>query len=591
MYSHVCWKSGFESTRRDIKVHWRGLLNLPTVCQFLDVSCARTSNELVSQVPESNRFCCWHPSCSAIRGMTQFAALVLVLVLGLTTPAVALTTYYVDPNWGGTQSGSASQPWNDVNGLSKWNTINASLANDDVTVYFSARNAGSDTNVATTTGIGLDRTDTGTHRLTLDGMSKYNTSEVTPSWVTYSGPSRFQVTTSYPMGSDNFNSPYPNRDYITIRGFRLIATDGQIAALQGMNHLIFELNEGSTQNIPGTGPGVITGVPVSGVGLTGPSHIIIRNNNIHDSRGECLYIDGSTPDPPGSGSPVNTGDDTLIQGNTFTDCGRSGHQGDGTDVKDGHTNLRIINNVYTHPHFNMATGLYDTGYNCDCQGIVVESADLIAGNYIEAPAHSGIELSASWNTQVGRNQLVIRNNVIVNVGYAGIWLANASSSSYQWSNTKVYNNSIFTTSIECILISGPQGNVTVANNILHTCGSSGLASDTAGQLAMHDYNIFFNVSGNALANAGANTTCANIARVEAHASCSDPAFVSTSTPYAATNFKPGVGSQAIGAALDLSGTFTDDYAGVTRGVPWDIGPFAVFGVLAAPNPPTQLRLR
>ena len=96
MYSHVCWKSGFESTRRDIKVHWRGLLNLPTVCQFLDVSCARTNNELVSQVPESNRLCGWHPSCSGIRGMTQFAALVLVLVLGLTTPAVALTTYYVD---------------------------------------------------------------------------------------------------------------------------------------------------------------------------------------------------------------------------------------------------------------------------------------------------------------------------------------------------------------------------------------------------------------------------------------------------------------------------------------------------------------
>src|SRR2546422_192101 len=233
--------------------------------------------------------------------MTRLAALVLVLVLGLTTPAVALTTYYIAPNSTTAHTGAAAAPWTSLDS-SAWSTINTKLATDDVTVYFTARKAASDTNETTTSGIALDRTDTGTHRLTLDGMSQYNTNDAAPSWVAYSGSARFQITSRYPVNSDNFSSPYPNRDYITIRGFRIIATDGQIAALQGMNNLIFEYNHGSSQAGTTTGPGVSTGLPNVGA-ATFPSHIIIRYNTIHDTRGECIYIGGSNPDPPGSRSP------------------------------------------------------------------------------------------------------------------------------------------------------------------------------------------------------------------------------------------------------------------------------------------------
>ena len=90
------------------------------------------------------------------------------------------------------------------------------------------------------------------------------------------------------------------RNYITIRGYVLISTGGQIAALEGMGNLIFELNDASATSAATNGAAVFTGI--SGTGATNwGSHIIIRNNTIHDTQGECIYIGGSTPDPPGTG--------------------------------------------------------------------------------------------------------------------------------------------------------------------------------------------------------------------------------------------------------------------------------------------------
>src|SRR2546425_9210281 len=62
---------------------------------------------------------------------------------GLTTPAVALTTYYVAPNSTTAHTGAAATPWTDI--AQGWSTINTTLATDDVTVYFTARKAASDT--------------------------------------------------------------------------------------------------------------------------------------------------------------------------------------------------------------------------------------------------------------------------------------------------------------------------------------------------------------------------------------------------------------------------------------------------------------
>ena len=155
--------------------------------------------------------------------MTRLGALVLVLVLGLATPAGALTTYYVAPNSTTSHTGAAATPWTDLN--SAWGTINATLATDDVTVYFTARKATSDVNEMQAFGIDLNRTDGSTHRLTLDGMSFYNTSNSSPSWVAYSGASRFQVNSASgaAISSNNFGSgAQPQRNFITFRGFKVM---------------------------------------------------------------------------------------------------------------------------------------------------------------------------------------------------------------------------------------------------------------------------------------------------------------------------------------------------------------------------------
>ena len=69
-----------------------------------------------------------------------------------------------------------------------WQAINAALVKGPVTVYFSARQADLDQPQQIREFVECRRSDTGTHRLTLDGMSKYNTDDQQPAWSDYSGP-------------------------------------------------------------------------------------------------------------------------------------------------------------------------------------------------------------------------------------------------------------------------------------------------------------------------------------------------------------------------------------------------------------------
>src|SRR5262245_52225583 len=66
-------------------------------------------------------------------------------------PAASQTAFYVDPTYtGSTQNGTAAAPWRsfqdgNANQASQWAAINSALATNDVIIYFSARQAGSDT--------------------------------------------------------------------------------------------------------------------------------------------------------------------------------------------------------------------------------------------------------------------------------------------------------------------------------------------------------------------------------------------------------------------------------------------------------------
>ena len=102
----------------------------------------------------------------------------------------AATTFYVDSAWKGTQSGTPSQPWRYLSS-SAWLAINRALESDDVTVYFPARQATSDSEaVYDSTGDGVQdgidltrRTDTSKSALRLDANSLYIRSETAPDWA------------------------------------------------------------------------------------------------------------------------------------------------------------------------------------------------------------------------------------------------------------------------------------------------------------------------------------------------------------------------------------------------------------------------
>jgi hypothetical protein len=111
-----------------------------------------------------------------------FILLALFLGAFVASHCEASTNFYVDPDWTGVQVGTASQPWNALSAAA-WTTINAALASDDVTIYFSALKADGVTQQSQGVYIQSRRTDYGSHRLTLDGYTFYNSDETTPAWL------------------------------------------------------------------------------------------------------------------------------------------------------------------------------------------------------------------------------------------------------------------------------------------------------------------------------------------------------------------------------------------------------------------------
>jgi hypothetical protein len=104
----------------------------------------------------------------------------LLTLVATTTPChgAGPTEFYVDPDFAGPlQDGSASSPWTQLDSAPQgtmWTAINGALASSDVAIYFSAREATRDANQISTSGVNLARTAPSGHRLTLDGMSRYN---------------------------------------------------------------------------------------------------------------------------------------------------------------------------------------------------------------------------------------------------------------------------------------------------------------------------------------------------------------------------------------------------------------------------------
>lgn len=513
--------------------------------------------------------------------------------------AVAETVFYVDPNWGGQANGSASTPWRSLDS-SAWGTINAALASDSVTVYFSARVASSDTDQTTTTPLQILRTNTSSRRLTLDGMSQYNTSDTVPSWLPYSGSSRFRITVAgsgqAAVTTSNFGTT-TSRNYVTLRGFRIIGgTQGAVIA--NASHWIIELNDISNSGTDASGVALqmycsasLVGneMPDAAIGTFG-TDVIIRNNTVHDSSQEAIYIGGYYK-LASTGTTAHVAfTDMVIENNTIYNAGRLS-EGNCIDIKDGQVNMIVRGNTCQQ--------VTDTGNTSTA--IVVEGCAVIERNYV-ANFSNGIALVAAYHSVNGRNGCEVRNNILVKntatgpfADYqSGIELrgVNDGNVAYKWTNTKVYDNTIYGNPVGVQVPGAEAGhdNITVTNNILSENTGPQLRA-VAGLIVSHTNNLYFKSAVGTLVTFGSNSyTAATITSFEATAKAVDPQLVNPTVAAGPPGFKLRATSPASGAAVAL-GSFTNDYSGLTRVIPWDMGAWALLSPASAPAVPTALTVQ
>lgn len=482
----------------------------------------------------------------------------LVLLFFVTFSALADTTYYVDPDWTGTHSGSASQPWLMVTGGTIWTTINAALASGNVTIYFAARKAASDTSQTTTTSLQNLRTDTSSNVLTLDGYSFYNTSEVTPNWVAYSGSSRFTITHNSPYTTANDSSPYTHRNSTIVQGFHLISSKFQTAMLFNVSDSIVRNCFCETQ----LGVTNTTGIQLNDYQDIPSTNVYFIGNTVSNSPGEGIYISGAsshTASP--TNQPMHYG--ITIVSNTIVNAGVT-DEGDGIDIKDGNNAVYIAGNY-----------IYQNTRGGGRDGIVTMSGCTIEKNKVDGQGRCGVALSNTWNAYTNRDGTIIRNNLLVNCGngpkdgYAtfsyGI-MAIGTSDGDQWTNLKIDNNTVYNESGIPgigIWIGSQASGATVRNNISAT--NSGYAFDAEAQnVTTHLNGLYYLPGGGTIAVYGVSTyTASTIGTLGSGCISGDPLLDST--------YSPANASPAVGAGYDLSSIFSVDQQNNTRFAPWTMG--------------------
>lgn len=338
------------------------------------------------------------------------------------TKRAEVAAFYVDPDYaGGPLEGSAARPWNRL-GKAEWSVVDDALAGGDVVVHFSARETDADTNEVNTREQGIYRNDASAHRVTLDGMSRYNTDDANPVWLDYSGTRCHEIRAGYPMSTGP-----AKRNCVTIRGFKIVAgvgdRGGQIINYWGGDHVVIEHNDLSHADTARHGAGLQFGYAhhKGRSGNGGCTNIIIRNNVIHDTFGEGIYLGGSED----TGLPAHNG--ILVENNHVYNTGRWGGEGDGIDPKDGITDLVIRGNHIHH-------GWGDANVN----GIPSSSPMIAEGNTIHDMPEKGISLGTYWGR--GYSGSIVRNNLLYRNGADGIYVGTEDRTVH---GTQVLNNTVY----------------------------------------------------------------------------------------------------------------------------------------------------
>lgn len=185
--------------------------------------------------------------------------------------------FYVDPDFAGHgQDGSPAKPWNSIRRAEVWPAINAALADAPVTVYFSACQADTDQPQTVREFVECRRSDAGSHRLTLDGMSKYNASDRNPVWRDYSGPHRCRIIGQQgqrALGWEVESVPAGKQNYVTVRGFECTGPGARVAFAS--DHVVLE--HVAIHDVKGIGPGLAIHGPFAGDARRGKRVMNITN--------------------------------------------------------------------------------------------------------------------------------------------------------------------------------------------------------------------------------------------------------------------------------------------------------------------------
>jgi hypothetical protein len=545
-------------------------------------------------------------------------------------PASAQTAFYVDPTYTGSVSnGAAATPWKsfldqDGDYTGKWNAINGALATNDVIVYFSARQAGSDTpeQLTPTNGarIFLNRPCAGgsstcpgagdttrPHRLTVDGMSLYNANDASPNWVTYTGANRFKINC---VGTNSCGSQAccwdddRKRDYITIRGFEITGYaarfnwGGSYTTMEYIwTHDVtaigaqVQFQNSSSDCTQYSGPLTCT----AGCQTFGISHdITVRNNTIERGQGEGLYLGATYQYTQYGGCPAlgNTHYDILIEGNTINDSGVNGEEGDGMDLKAGIHEMTVRNNIVHNPHNACEGGGMNTlGAFQPAQSASVTQTTytnyLFEGNRIDAGTATACANNGGITIFNGYG-VIIRNNVIYNTGPGGAGIQLEGDDTYNNYYVVAYNNTVYQNAQGIALYDNQH--VSLRNNLVFANGGSSQISNGFG--TENDINSDYNLlapTGSDFPEGSHSIIRTSTAGIVANTTTPDLHLTSTSPAIAKALNLGGLASLVAGYTSWLT-TFSTDIAGHGRPsypLSWDIG---AYQLAVVPSAPQNLRI-
>lgn len=275
----------------------------------------------------------------------------------------------------------------------------------------------------------------------------------------------------------------------------------------------------------------ITGAQYTGLKFGAADHLVIRHNYIHDN--------SLTPiTEPGSGIE-GVGKFITIDGN------RVSHNGNTSIAAYGHgmyligTNYTVINNISDQ----------NGGYGIQCAGYPFDPVKHPDSGYAGCAG-----LFANNTIAYNRNKpgMVLWNNGIAPIATVrnNIFYENGQLSSGDGQGIHIYSGV----------------SATITNNVTYstTPGMTGFIA----AVDITNCSVACTISGNSL------STNPNLTNAPA------------SVP-ASPDFHLSAGSVAIGFGFNLSSTFTTDYAGTTRTVPYDAGAYA-FGDTTPPSAPGSL---